>query len=195
MDLYNILSKSFLFKVSLALAIGVVVGAATGIAKFSGNVPIRESQFDSLSQTPNPNLSPDDVVRLQLEALQRSAQAPEAFADCFAFASPSNRRIVGRLDQFQSMLEASYPALIGYREVLVGRASVDGLDAHVLVTGIDANGISMGYEFFLSKQTHIPYRDCWMTDSVFPVISLNALQSSSQQSVSDEIEPYLSSLR
>ena len=55
---------------------------------------------------PSPDLSPEDVVRIQVEALQRNDEpSPDAGIEAaFRFASPSNRRATGPLGRFSEMV-------------------------------------------------------------------------------------------
>ena len=170
--LYKWFAKNLV--VGAALALGVVVGIAASFAKHSNDGRRLEEASELIGSLPSPDLSPEDVVKIQMEALQRAAHSPQAFADCYAFASLANRRVFGRLEQFKSMLERSYSSLIGHRSVLIGRARIEGDFAYVLVTGIDSENGGMSFEFLLSKQQQSPFQNCWMTDTVFEVAPVGA---------------------
>ena len=122
--------------------------------------------------TPRPELSPNDVVRLQLDALRRAGGADEidaALEDCYAFASPANRQAIGSLSKFKLVVNQAYSNLIGHRSSLVGRAIPDPYDLHiasVMVSGTGFDGEPMLYSFTLSQQNGNDFQDCWMTDTV-----------------------------
>ncbi len=160
--------------VPAALVLGVVVGIAASFAKHSNDGSQWEEARESVGLLPSPELSPEDVVKIQMEALQRAAHSPQAFTDCYAFASSANRRVFGRLEQFKSMLERSYSSLIGHRRALIGRARIEGDFAYVLVTGMDSENGCMCYEFLLTKQQQSPFQNCWMTDTVYEVSPVGA---------------------
>jgi hypothetical protein len=118
---------------------------------------------------PSPNLSPEDVVRLQVDALRAFQRDPSAINQCYALASPANRAVTGPLDRFIAMVEnAIYGSLVRQTGALVGRPVIRDGQATVFVTVLDANRTTHGFRFFLSKQTDPQYFDCWMTDAVIP---------------------------
>jgi hypothetical protein len=159
-----------------------MVGVAAALVHTRSIDPFAITKRDAIR--PNKNLGPEDVVRYQLNALQLADVTPESFGACYAFASPGNKQAFSDIEQFRDMLARSYPTLIGHRQAVVGRAFIEGNFARVLVTGYDANKRVMCYEFFLAKQGHQPYLDCWMTDSVFTVISFDVPQNDSTPTAS-----------
>jgi hypothetical protein len=119
---------------------------------------------------PSPDLSPDEVVRLQVDALRAFLHDQSALNQCYVFASPTNRAVTGPLDRFGAMVQnANYGPLVRQTSALVGRPVIRDGQATVLVTVLDANRTVRGFRFFLSKQIDTQYRDCWMTDAVIPV--------------------------
>ncbi len=172
----------FTFVFGLSIVGGLGVGSIAAIIK-------GQNRYEPLDPTkvlasPSAELNPEDVVRLQLAGLQRAATSVDGFADCFAFASPENRLSFPRMDEFQAMLWRSYPTLIGHRQAVLGRAIIEGNLARVLVTGFDSAGKPMCYEFFLTKQHSKVYRDCWMTDSVLPVLPPDVVNQTTGPSAS-----------
>lgn len=129
---------------------------------------------------PNPEWSPEEVVQRQMEALIASNTDPEAIANCFALASPSNRLVTGPLERFAAMVAGpNYRALLEARTFLVGKAIQQDRFAAVLVTLMTHEGQPYAYRFLLSQQTgelagstdstgddHNRWQDCWMTDGV-----------------------------
>ena len=119
---------------------------------------------------PSPELTPDDVVRLQLRALGTSAISDEGILQCYCFASPANRRATGPFPRFVAMIRSgSYAAMLNQTATRVGRPIVRGEHARVLATFVDGHRRVRVYRFELSKQSADPYLDCWMTDEVTEV--------------------------
>lgn len=120
---------------------------------------------------PDPALSPEEVVRIQVGALARNDD-PEPDAGIgitWRFASPANKRMTGPLPRFVGLVKnPAYGAMIGHRAAMVESARVDGQDAVVRVLVQDGDGDWIGYQFALSLQQDPPYSGCWMTDSVQP---------------------------
>jgi hypothetical protein len=119
---------------------------------------------------PSPDLSPDEVVRLQVNALRAFQQDQSALNQCYVFASPANRAVTGPLDRFAAMVQNEiYSPLVRQTNALVGRPVIREGQATVLVTVLDASRTARCFRFFLSKQNDPQYRDCWMTDAVISV--------------------------
>jgi hypothetical protein len=147
--------------------VGVALGVALALALPSDNSSVDASLVGSGITLPSWRLTPDDVVRLQLDSLQAFRDNDAALIQCFVLASPLNRAATGPLPRFAAMVRnPHYLALVDYESVLVGKAVVRGDHATVLVTVIDALHRPSLYRFFLSKQSGIAYRGCWMTDAV-----------------------------
>jgi hypothetical protein len=121
-------------------------------------------------QLPSPNLSPNDVVRLQVDALRAFQRDRSAIKQCYAFASPANRAVTGPLDRFTAMVQNPiYSPLVSQTSALVGRPVIRDGQATVFVTVLDDSRTTRGYRFFLSKQTDPEFLECWMTDAVIPL--------------------------
>ncbi len=118
---------------------------------------------------PSPNLSPDQVVKLQLEGLQNNDLTADnlGIRICFNFASPGNKVITGPIDNFIKLVKThAYKPLIGFERAEFSQVVVKGRSAQQAVRVIHTNGESALYAFVLSKQDEAPYQDCWMTDAV-----------------------------
>lgn len=117
--------------------------------------------------TPSPELSPDQVVRLQLESLQSNDDNNQGIAAAFNFASPGNKQVTGPLTRFIKMLKTPpYDAMLNYKSVEYDPVKISGDKATQRVTLTGSDGQATIYIFMLSKQTRAPYKDCWMTDGV-----------------------------
>ena len=120
---------------------------------------------------PGPQYTPDEVVRIQLDALRNNDKPhPDAgIATTFAFASPRNRASTGPLQQFAKMLRApGYVSMLNHHAAEFGLLEIDGNLALQPVILTTARGGRMGYMFELSKQTSDDCDGCWMTDGVVP---------------------------
>jgi len=128
-------------------------------------------------QPPSPDLSPAEVVRIQVEALRRLGDDGDAVEQCFALASPANQAVTGPAERFGEMVKMPpYRAMISAREALIGDAVARDRHATVLVTVLDQDNLTQAFRFFLSKQTGDRNADCWMTDAVIPLASSNETQ-------------------
>lgn len=120
---------------------------------------------------PSPDLSPREVVEIQLAGLQDAKADGVGILQCFCFASPGNRLTTGPLERFGQMVrQAPFDCLGKPHAVLIGRPEYRQRVARLLVTVVDTNGRVCGFTFILSKQKASPVRDCWMTDAVLPAL-------------------------
>lgn len=116
--------------------------------------------------TPDPDLTPQQVVRLQLEALQRNDEphADAGIATAFGFASPANRRVTGPVARFAAMLKNPlYRPMLGHSSAQFGPVQVKGEIARAQVVLFGGDGRMVAYDFTLSRD---PSTHCWLTDSV-----------------------------
>lgn len=121
---------------------------------------------------PNVSLSPEQVVRAQLEAL---ADNDEPYGDhgievTWRFASPENKVFTGPLGRFKQMVRGPvYGAMIGHRAASYETVAVEGGTATIDVILRTPGGAFAGYRFRLSQQRGGPCDGCWMTDAVVPI--------------------------
>ncbi len=131
-----------------------------------------------LPQTgPDPSLSPEDVVSIQIEALQHNDTPHEdrGIEVTFNFASPTNKRVTGPLERFKVMVRSPvYGPMIDHRGAQYENVRVEGDLALVDVILLSNDGQDHGYRFRLSRQHGNEYEGSWMTDSVsrFNIVSL-----------------------
>jgi hypothetical protein len=121
------------------------------------------------SLVPNPDYSPADVVRIQLDALgnNKDPHKDAGIEITFRFASPANRQVTGPLSRFVRMLyNPLYSPMLDHQNVSYGEVvkKEDRAMQSVILTAAD--GQRVGYTFTLSKQQGGPFDQCWMTDSV-----------------------------
>jgi len=123
-----------------------------------------------LLRRPDPQLTPREVVAIQLHALKSPGKENQGITTCFEFASPSNRQSTGPLPRFLKMVKSPpYGTLVEHHSARVLHVEADGTQGLVLVQIIDREMQAGAFLFALSKQNEDPYEGCWMTDSVVPV--------------------------
>lgn len=118
---------------------------------------------------PNPNLSPADVVRIQIRALERNDIPHEnaGIGIAFRFASPRNKLVTGPLPRFiQLVSNPVYRAMLNHRQAKYGPLQIEGVNATQPVILIASDGQRVGYLFTLSRQDGGTCGGCWMTDGV-----------------------------
>ncbi len=119
------------------------------------------------SDQPRVGLEPEDVVRIQLEALKTNGPANEGIARTFRFASPANRAVTGPLERFALLFRSpAYQPMLNHVTSVVYSPVMDSGLALVPVTLTQSDGSEVDYMFVLSRQTMEPYEDMWMTDAV-----------------------------
>lgn len=120
-----------------------------------------------LPTAPNPSLTPEMVVRVQLEALRGNDEGDSGIATCFRFSSPANRELTGPLDRFAQMLkEGIYRVMLNHASAEFGPPRVRENSAEQPVLLTDPSGDRWLFLFRLSRQEGGEYDGCWMTDSV-----------------------------
>ena len=119
---------------------------------------------------PSLDLSPEDVLSIQLRALSEAENNPDTnsgIALVWAFAHPSNRVITGPLPRFTLMLQSpSYRALIGHRRHHMKQVSLTTDKAHYTVKIRSSGGTDFGYSWHIGKVNSGRYKGMWMTTSV-----------------------------
>ena len=109
---------------------------------------------DDLPQTkPDPSLSPQDVVSIQIEALRDNDTPYEnrGIEVTFNFASPANKRMTGPIERFAAMVRNPiYAPMINHRTAKYGKLMIEGEFASIDVILISEDGAYVGYHFTLS---------------------------------------------
>lgn len=167
-------SRGGLFVVAvvfLSLAFLVTLGIQFAWSRF-GPVPSARNLAAVSSEQivqPKPDLSPDQVVELQLKGLGESNPAA-GIMQCFAFASPGNKQSTGPLSRFAMMLEKPpYDVFLHRHLLLIGRPAITGEEATVMVTLLDEHNEIRVFHFHLTKQHGESIEGCWMTEAVYPL--------------------------
>ena len=127
------------------------------------------ASYDIKNAYPEPKLKPNDVVRLQLLAMQQNDDSDFGIEVTFRFASPANKKQTGPLKRFISLVRnPSYRPLLNHINATFLELTVEEVFAVQDVIITTSNGERIGYRFRLSIQKGPLYPGCWMTDSVTP---------------------------
>ena len=127
------------------------------------------ASYDLKNAYPEPELKPNDVVRLQLLAMQQNDESDIGIEVTFRFASPANKKQTGPLQRFIRLVRnPSYRPLLNHTNATFLELTVEEDFAVQEVVITTSNGERIGYRFWLSIQKGPVYPGCWMTDSVVP---------------------------
>ena len=127
------------------------------------------ASYDIENANPDPKLKPNDVVKLQLIALQQNDDSDFGIEVTFRFASPANKRQTGPLKRFIRLINnTSYRPLLNHIKATFLELTIEENFAVQDVIITTSKGKRIGYRFRLSIQEGPLYPDCWMTDSVIP---------------------------
>jgi hypothetical protein len=128
---------------------------------------MKPQHHKSLPQ-PSPELSPADVIRIQLEALQHNDnRTDDGIEVAFQFTSPSNKVYTGPLSRFRQIVRnPAFLIMLNHLEARFDPPHISGDLAQQRVTVRGTNGHIVIYTFILSRQRDEKYRGCWMTDGV-----------------------------
>ena len=127
------------------------------------------ASYDIENAYPEPELKPNDVVRLQLLAMQQNDDSDFGIEVTFRFASPANKKQTGPLKRFIRLVRnPSYRPLLNHINATFLELTIeeDFAVQEVLIT--TSSGERIGYRFRLSIQKGPLFPGCWMTDSVTP---------------------------
>ena len=127
------------------------------------------ASYDIENAYPEPELKPNDVVSLQLLAMQQNDDSDFGIEVTFRFASPSNKIQTGPLKRFIRLVRnPSYSPLLNHINATFLELNIEEDFAVQDVIITTSNGKRIGYRFRLSIQKGTLYPGCWMTDSVIP---------------------------
>lgn len=144
----------------VGLLLAGLLAAATAGAQGGGELHL------SPNLVPKPELTPDQVVQIQLNALRHNDARNRGIEVAFRFASPDNKLHTGPLPRFISMIrQGPYRLMLDYENVSFHPLELVEDQARQRVTLIGA-GLVVDYEFYLSRQSEGSFDGCWMTDAV-----------------------------
>ncbi len=118
---------------------------------------------------PDPARAPQDVVRIQLEALQQSADPDAGIEQVWRLAHPDNQRITGPLARFAVMIKAGFAPMIGHRSHTIEPVGA-GPDGQLgfKITLVANDGTVLEYFWTVAQVTDGPNAGAWLTTSVSP---------------------------
>ena len=129
--------------------------------------PAATSTEASPSLQPDPELTPGEVVQIQVEALQNNDDTDTGIEITFRFASPSNKQATGPLFRFAQLVKNPvYRPMLNHKLAEYGPLKQSGDTATQRVTIVEQDGSATVYLFSLSRQNEPPCQGCWLTDSV-----------------------------
>ncbi len=120
---------------------------------------------------PDPALSPEEVVRIQLEALQRNDTPTQdtGIRQAWMLAHPNNRRVTGPLPRFERMIKGTpYRPLIGHAAHDIERLGTTEEQVTFKVTIETPEGAVLEYLWAVGRVNNGPAAGAWMTISVSP---------------------------
>jgi len=125
----------------------------------------------ALGPNPNPDISPNEVVRIVIDALRTNDTdaGDDGIATVWRFAAPSNKAITGPAERFSKMLKGSFGNMLNHLDSNYGPIEIKDDLAVQPVYLLTESGEEVGYLFHLRKQTTGEFEGAWMTESVFPI--------------------------
>lgn len=136
------------------------------LALITATATVAANDLKLLDRMPSTELSPHDVVRIQLEALRSNDDQDRGVATAFRFASPNNKRNTGPLPRFAAMLKnGPYRLMLQFAHAAYESEEILADRARVVVTLIGSDQ-TLTYGFYLSRQSTGSCVGCWMTDAV-----------------------------
>jgi hypothetical protein len=150
-----------------------IAGTVTGFVVFiAGCATVGQGQSSgegdgaSAEVQPDPGLSPQEVVAIQLHAFGSSDGENDGIAVAYRFASPSNREVTGPEERFAGMMRTpAYRIMLEYERIEYAPVIIAGAAAMQRVILFNGDEVAV-FDFFLRRQSVEPYLDCWMTEGV-----------------------------
>lgn len=149
----------------MALGILFFLGRTYLVSQDKYHSDVEEAQ----TLEPEPSIGPQQVVEIQMKAMQRNNYPYEnhGIEVAYRFASPANKENTGPLERFTQMVNNDiYRSLLNARRYGLDAIEVEGDIAVQKVTLIDEEDQPVVYFFQLSRQKDGNFKDCWLTDSV-----------------------------
>jgi hypothetical protein len=130
---------------------------------------------ESVLIQPDPSLTPEQVVAIQLDALKRNDEPHRdaGIAQNWLFAHPLNKRETGPYSRFAAMLRSpAFGAMLDHQDhrIEIARESSHAVTFMVLIKTL--SGDALGYQWTVEKVREGRRTACWMTTGVSPPIML-----------------------
>ena len=129
-------------------------------------------------QKPNPDINPEDVVKIQLSSLMNNNEPYKnaGIEQTWEFAHPSNKKYTGPLPRFINLLSGeSYKMLLNHieNEIFEVFKSNNRYGFEVTILATDKNYYK--FQWVVEKYYEEgPLKDCWLTTSVSSPVSLGS---------------------
>ena len=121
---------------------------------------------------PSPLLKPDQVIAIQLSALNNNDDPYKNFGieQTWEFAHPENRKFTGPLENFIKMMySATYVKVINHKKHKINLIQTTDQIAFFFIEMIDKDGKQLGFNWIVEKVLiKGEFYNCWMTSSVSP---------------------------
>ena len=155
-------------KVQLKLSISLIL--IGGMIQLFTACASGASVADEVELLPMPQLTPEEVVNIQLTAFQENNESDDGIRIAYRFASPLNRKSAGPVERFGILLRTDpYISMLNSDSFETRIMGNDGNIAYVAVRVDSRNKSSSGYIFILTRQQSGEFDQCWMTDGVLPL--------------------------
>ena len=118
---------------------------------------------------PDPSISPEEVVAIQMKALQFNDNPIPDFgiAQTWSFAHPRNRAMTGPLQRFGNMLKGpAYGAMLNHASHRIVPVAGDGGVANFDVFMETGGGRMLYFSWTVELVSGGEYDNCWMTVAV-----------------------------
>ena len=119
---------------------------------------------------PNPNIQPEDVVKIQLNSLMQNNEPylNAGIEQTWEFAHPSNRAFTGPIEKFTQMIYAPfYSVMINHEKHNIFEVKVEENTAYFFIELTSDEGKMYGFQWTLNKVLEDGvYKNCWMTIGV-----------------------------
>ena len=116
---------------------------------------------------PNENLTPYDIVKIQLEALKFNDINDKGIKQTWLFAHPNNKKATGPYDKFRLMLYGKqYRLLLNHTSHKI-ELLMNSQDKNIYKVKILAKDKQLFfYEWHVQKGSDDNCKDCWFTSAV-----------------------------
>jgi len=134
-------------------------------------LPASLAYADTQPQTPNANLTPDQVIVIIVDALKNNDPSNDdsGIATVFEFASPQNKMVTGPLKKFTGMIKGGFGNMLNHVDSEFGEIEIGENIALQAVWFTSRTGQQNGYVFQVGKQSGGQFDGMWMTESVWPI--------------------------
>ena len=122
-------------------------------------------QADQLK--PNENLSPYDVVKIQLNALKKNNKDDDGIKLTWLFAHPDNKKITGPYERFRIMIYgAQYRPLLNHSSHKINLIMNTPIKHIFKIEILAKDKQLLFYEWHVQKASEKNCKDCWFTSGV-----------------------------